>query len=113
MFLRFFYELKQSGIPVSVKEYLTFLEAVDSGIADKKIDNFYYLSRASLVKDERTSISSTGFSATSSAVLKASPKASRPKSRKSGCARLRNGCLPRKRRRKLRRLAAGTRSWRS
>ena len=53
MFLRFFYELKQSGIPVSVKEYLTFLEAVDSGIADKKIDNFYYLSRASLVKDER------------------------------------------------------------
>ena len=53
MFLRFFYELKQSGIPVSVKEYLTFLEAVDSGIADKKIDDFYYLSRASLVKDER------------------------------------------------------------
>ena len=53
MFLRFFYELKQSGIPVSVKEYLTFLEAVDSGIADKNIDNFYYLSRAALVKDER------------------------------------------------------------
>ena len=53
MFLRFFYELKQSGIPVSVKEYLLFLEAVDSGIADKKIDTFYYLSRASLVKDER------------------------------------------------------------
>ena len=53
MFLRFFYELKQSGIPVSVKEYLTFLEAVDSGVADNKIENFYYLSRASLVKDER------------------------------------------------------------
>ena len=53
MFLRFFYELKQAGIPVSVKEYLTFLEAVDSGVADKKIDNFYYLSRVSLVKDER------------------------------------------------------------
>src|SRR3974377_1653556 len=53
MFLRFFYELKRSGIPVSVKEYLTFLEAVESGIADKKIDTFYYLSRASLVKDER------------------------------------------------------------
>src|SRR5271166_4985969 len=53
MFLNFFYELKQAGIPVSVKEYLSFLEAVDAGIAGKQIDNFYYLSRASLVKDER------------------------------------------------------------
>ena len=53
MFLNFFYELKKSGIPVSVKEYLLFLEAVDAGIAGKQIGNFYYLSRASLVKDER------------------------------------------------------------
>ncbi len=53
MFLNFFYELKKSGIPVSVKEYLTFLNAVDVGIAGKRIDDFYYLSRASLVKDER------------------------------------------------------------
>ena len=53
MFLNFFFELKQAGIPVSVKEYLTFLNAVDAGIAGKKIDDFYYLSRAALVKDER------------------------------------------------------------
>ncbi|MGO9982905.1 MAG: vWA domain-containing protein [Rhodomicrobium sp.] len=53
MFLNFFYELKQAGIPVSVKEYLTFLNAVDAGIAGKRIDDFYYLSRISLVKDER------------------------------------------------------------
>ncbi len=53
MFLNFFYELKKAGIPVSVKEYLTFLNAVDLGIAGKRIDDFYYLSRASLVKDER------------------------------------------------------------
>ncbi len=53
MFLNFFYELKKSGIPVSVKEYLDFLNAVDAGIAGQRIGDFYYLSRASLVKDER------------------------------------------------------------
>ncbi|MBI4724131.1 MAG: VWA domain-containing protein [Rhodomicrobium sp.] len=53
MFLNFFYELKRAGIPVSVTEYLAFLEAIDAGIAEKQIDSFYYLSRASLVKDER------------------------------------------------------------
>ncbi len=53
MFLNFFYELKQAGIPVSVKEYLTFLNAIDAGVASKQIDDFYYLSRVSLVKDER------------------------------------------------------------
>jgi uncharacterized protein len=54
MFLNFFYELKKAGIPVSVKEYLTFLNAVDAGVAGTKIDHFYYLARASLVKDERS-----------------------------------------------------------
>jgi hypothetical protein len=53
MFLNFFYELKQAGIPVSVNEYLTFLSAVDADVAGKQIDDFYYLSRISLVKDER------------------------------------------------------------
>ena len=40
MFLRFFYELKQSGIPVSVKEYLTFLERGgfrDRGQEDRRL----------------------------------------------------------------------------
>src|SRR5258708_7800826 len=53
MFLNFFYELKQAGIPVSVNEYLTFLSAIDADIAGKQTDDFYYLSRVSLVKDER------------------------------------------------------------
>jgi uncharacterized protein len=53
MFLNFFYELKQASIPVSVKEYLTFLDAVDAGIAERQVEDFYYLARASLVKDER------------------------------------------------------------
>ena len=53
MFLRFFYELKQSGVPVSVKEYLTFLDAMDADLAGKQLEDFYFLSRTALVKDER------------------------------------------------------------
>src|SRR5579883_3270495 len=53
MFLNFFYELKKAGIPVSVREYLAFLNAIDAGIAEKQVNDFYYLSRVSLVKDER------------------------------------------------------------
>jgi uncharacterized protein len=53
MFTTFFYTLKKAEIPVSLKEYLTLLEAVKQGVADYSIDNFYFLSRAALVKDER------------------------------------------------------------
>ena len=53
MFSTFFYSLKKAEIPVSLKEYLTFLDAVKQGVADYSINDFYYLSRASLVKDER------------------------------------------------------------
>jgi len=53
MFTNFFYELKAAGIPVTVKEYLMFLEVMEADLANKKVENFYYLSRASLVKDER------------------------------------------------------------
>ena len=53
MFLKFFSELKQSNIPVSLREFLTFLNAVEHGLADFDIDAFYYLSRACLVKDEK------------------------------------------------------------
>jgi hypothetical protein len=52
MFLDFFLLLKKDGIPVTIKEYLTFLEALDEGIAEYSVDDFYYLSRASLVKHE-------------------------------------------------------------
>jgi len=53
MFFNLFYELKKSKVPVSLKEYLTLIEAVDKNVAEFSVDNFYYLSRACLVKDER------------------------------------------------------------
>jgi uncharacterized protein with von Willebrand factor type A (vWA) domain len=53
MFITFFQELRQVGIPVSLKEYLTLMEAMSADLADAQVENFYYLSRAALVKDER------------------------------------------------------------
>jgi uncharacterized protein len=53
MFLTFFAELKAAGIPVSLKEYLTLMEALDKGLAQQSTEEFYFLSRAALVKDER------------------------------------------------------------
>lgn len=52
MFIGFFLELKQARLPVSLREYLTLLEAMGRGLADYSIDDFYYLSRSCLVKDE-------------------------------------------------------------
>ncbi len=52
MFLDFFLLLKNDGIPVTIKEYLTLLEALDEGIAEYSVDDFYYLSRTSLIKHE-------------------------------------------------------------
>jgi uncharacterized protein len=55
----FFYTLRSAKLPVSVKEYLTLLEAVKEGVVGPssedgyKIDDFYYLSRTALVKDEK------------------------------------------------------------
>jgi len=53
MFLTFFTALKGAGVPVSLKEYLTLIAALDKGLAQYSTDEFYYLSRAALVKDER------------------------------------------------------------
>ena len=53
MFLTFFTELKSAGVPVSLKEYLTLVEALDKDLAGYSTEQFYYLSRAALVKDER------------------------------------------------------------
>jgi uncharacterized protein with von Willebrand factor type A (vWA) domain len=53
MFETFFAELRSAKIPVTLKEYLTLLEAVGSGVAGNRVEDFYYLARASLVKDER------------------------------------------------------------
>ena len=53
MFLNFFYELKNAKLPVSLNEYLTLMGALDRDLALKQTENFYFLSRASLIKDER------------------------------------------------------------
>ncbi len=53
MFTPFFLDLKSAGVPVSLREYLTLLDAMEADLADMAVENFYYLSRASLVKDER------------------------------------------------------------
>jgi uncharacterized protein len=48
----FFLKLKSHKLPVSIKEYLTLLEAMDKKVIGQSIDEFYYLSRTALVKDE-------------------------------------------------------------
>ena len=53
MFIDFFLKLRGARVPASLKEYLMLLEAMDRGVAGYSVDDFYYLSRASLVKDER------------------------------------------------------------
>jgi uncharacterized protein with von Willebrand factor type A (vWA) domain len=53
MFQRFFSELRQAKVPVSLKEYLTLIEALEKDVVPPKVDDFYYLARATLVKDER------------------------------------------------------------
>ncbi len=52
MLLPFFYMLREGGMKTSVTELLTLLEAMKKGLAGQSVDDFYYLSRATLVKDE-------------------------------------------------------------
>ena len=53
MFIPFFIELKAARIPVSLREYLSMLEGLESGLVDYDVEGFYFLARAALVKDER------------------------------------------------------------
>ena len=53
MFLPFFETLRTGGVPVSLREFLSFLDGLAAGIATYDVDAFYYLARAALVKDER------------------------------------------------------------
>ncbi len=52
MLIDFFYHLKSRNIKTSTREYLTLLEAMQARVSDHSIDEFYYLSRTCLVKDE-------------------------------------------------------------
>lgn len=53
MFLNFFNELRAAKVPVTLKEYLALMEAMDKGVIDRDVEDFYYLARTALVKDER------------------------------------------------------------
>ena len=53
MFLQLFQNLRDAKLPVSLREYLTLLEAMKQGLTTYDIDGFYYLARAALIKDER------------------------------------------------------------
>src|SRR5258706_2378783 len=52
MLIDFFLKLKSHKLPVSIKEYLTLLEAMEKNVIGPSVDDFYYLSRTALVKDE-------------------------------------------------------------
>ena len=53
MFLPFFQTLRANGIPVSLREYLAFLEGMTAGLVTYDVTGFYYLARTCMVKDER------------------------------------------------------------
>ncbi|MBI3445998.1 MAG: VWA domain-containing protein [Magnetospirillum sp.] len=53
MFLTLFLELRDAKVPVTLKEYLTLLEALSAGVAELSAETFYYLARSCMVKDER------------------------------------------------------------
>ncbi len=53
MFLQFFTSLREAQVPVTLREYLTLMEAIDADLAEQNVENFYYLARTALVKDER------------------------------------------------------------
>jgi len=52
MLTKFFFMLREGGLKPSIRELLTLLEAMRSGVARQSVDDFYYLARSCLVKDE-------------------------------------------------------------
>ncbi len=53
MFVNFFLSLREAKVPVSLREYLTLLEAMEKSVVMYDVEGFYYLARSALVKDER------------------------------------------------------------
>ena len=53
MLVNFLQELKRANLPVTLKEYLTLMQALEADLAEKRVEDFYYLARTALVKDER------------------------------------------------------------
>src|SRR3990172_7523295 len=53
MLIEFFLKLKEGGVPVSIREFLTLIEALEKRVIFGSFDDFYYLARTCLVKDEK------------------------------------------------------------
>lgn len=53
MLIPFFFKLREAGVPVSITEFLALLEALEARLANASAEDFYYLSRTCMVKDER------------------------------------------------------------
>ncbi len=53
MLVKFFFLLREAGVPATISEFLTLLEALRAGLVDASAERFYFLARACLVKDER------------------------------------------------------------
>src|SRR6516165_1961885 len=53
VFFSFFAELREAKVPVSLREYLTLMEAMQKRVAAFDIEDFYFLARTALIKDER------------------------------------------------------------
>ena len=84
MFVTFFTELKSAGVPVTLREYLTLMQAMEADLAGRRVEDFYYLSRATLVKDERNLDKFDRVFGHVFKGLECSATPSRPRSRPSG-----------------------------
>jgi uncharacterized protein len=102
MFQRFFTELRDAKLPISLKEYLMLMEAMDREVIESEITEFYYLSRAALVKDERNL---DKFDRVFGHVFKGLDKTSDALA--AGCERCLRNTSPKTRRPRLRRLVVG------
>lgn len=110
MLIDFFYTLRAAKLPVSVKEFLALLEALQVGVVGPKsepggdgwsLDDFYYLARTILVKDEKHF---DKFDRAFAAYFKGVEMLTdlTKKSRKTGCASCWSGNCPRKKKPPLR-----------
>ena len=53
MFSHLVLALRSAGLPASITEYMTLMAAMKAGVAEYSVEDFYFLARATLVKDER------------------------------------------------------------
>ena len=60
MFVNFFHELKAQNVPVTLREYLSLLEALDKDVIGNQVEDFYYLSKAAWAKATLPKFQRTG-----------------------------------------------------